>query len=67
MFDEAARSPSGALGLMQIMPETGRQISREIASSWEGSDDLLQASTNIKFGTYYYKQMMRRFSQQLSI
>jgi soluble lytic murein transglycosylase len=26
MFDEAARSPSGALGLMQIMPETGRQI-----------------------------------------
>ncbi|MCK5354357.1 MAG: transglycosylase SLT domain-containing protein, partial [Methyloprofundus sp.] len=62
MFDEKAQSPVGALGLMQVMPRTGKQIAKEISFSLKSSSDLLEASTNIKFGAYYYKQMLDQFS-----
>lgn len=61
MFDEKAQSPVGALGLMQVMPRTGRQIAREIKFPWKSKSALLEAPTNIKFGTYYYKQMLDKF------
>lgn len=61
MFDEKAQSPVGALGLMQVMPRTGRQIAKEISFPLKSSSALLEASTNIKFGAYYYKQMLDQF------
>lgn len=67
MFDEGIRSPSGALGLMQIMPSTGRQIAREINYPWKSNADLLLAPTSIKFGTYYYKQMLKQFSGNFAV
>ncbi|NOQ13434.1 MAG: transglycosylase SLT domain-containing protein [Methyloprofundus sp.] len=61
MFDEKAQSPVGALGLMQVMPRTGKQIAREIKFPWRSKSALLEAPTNIKFGAYYYKQMLDKF------
>lgn len=62
MFDEAANSPAGALGLMQIMPGTGKQIAKEMQLPWKSGRRLLDASVNLKFGAYYYKQMLENFS-----
>lgn len=67
MFDEAASSPVGALGLMQVMPNTGKQIAKEINFPWKSSVDLLEASVNIKFGAYYYKQMLDKFSGNFAL
>lgn len=67
MFNEKARSPAGALGLMQVMPGTGRQIAREIKFPWKSSAVLLDATTNIKFGTYYYKQMLDQFGGHFAL
>ncbi len=67
MFDELAKSPVGALGLMQVMPKTGKQIAQQIGVPWKSKIDLLQVSTNIKFGTYYYKQMIDKFSGHLAL
>lgn len=67
MFDEAVSSPVGALGLMQIMPATGKQIAREIHYPWRSKSVLLQPSVNVKFGTYYYKQMLGKFDGHFAL
>ncbi len=67
MFDEKAQSPVGALGLMQVMPRTGRQIARELKFPWRSKSVLLEAPTNIKFGSYYYKQMLNEYNGHFAL
>jgi len=67
MFDELAQSPVGALGLMQIMPRTGRQIARELKVPWRSKSILLEAPLNIQFGAYYYKQVLDKFSGHFAL
>ena len=67
MFDVKAQSPVGALGLMQIMPGTGKQIAKEIKAPWKSTSVLLEAQTNIKFGAYYYKQMLNEFGGHFAL
>jgi soluble lytic murein transglycosylase len=57
-FRSDARSPVGALGLMQIMPATGRQIARDLQDA--DPPDLLQPETNIRYGAHYLQQILRR-------
>jgi len=60
-FNKNAQSPVGARGLMQIMPKTGRQIAKELKQKWKSKTMLFNAETNVKFGSYYYKQLLNRF------
>lgn len=60
-FDENARSPVGARGLMQIMPKTGRQIARELKEKWRSERILNDPVVNVKYGAYYYKQLLEQF------
>jgi soluble lytic murein transglycosylase len=62
MLDKNAESPVGARGLMQIMPETGQQIARKLNEPWQSASSLFDPDTNIKYGTFYYKQMLNRFN-----
>lgn len=62
MFDPLAQSPVGALGLMQIMPATGKKIIKDLKKRWRSKSVLLHAETNLKYGSYYYKQMLDKFS-----
>jgi len=61
-FDEMARSPVGARGLMQIMPKTGRQIARQLKEKWRSEKALYDPAVNVKFGAYYYKQLLDQFN-----
>ncbi len=56
-FRKSAVSPKGALGLMQIMPETARYISRKAGIAWEGYDGLKQPQYNIRLGIAYLKYL----------
>lgn len=67
MFDEMARSPVGAMGLMQIMPRTGREIAKDLKFPWRSKKVLFEAPLNIKFGAYYYKKMLERFSGHFAL
>ncbi|MCX7066698.1 MAG: transglycosylase SLT domain-containing protein [Methylococcales bacterium] len=62
MLDKNAESPVGARGLMQIMPDTGRQIAGKMNEPWQSASSLFNPDTNIKYGTFYYKQMLNRFN-----
>jgi soluble lytic murein transglycosylase len=60
-FNEKARSPTGARGLMQIMPQTGKQIAKHLNERWRGSSSLDNPETNIKYGAYYYQRLLKKF------
>ena len=51
----------GALGLMQVMPRTGRQTAKELNLKWHGNRTLINPSTNIRIGSYYLAKQLHRF------
>lgn len=60
-FMEDARSPAGALGLMQVMPATGKETARKIGFRTYRNSYLLDATKNITIGSAYLMQMYQRF------
>ncbi|MGR9051933.1 MAG: transglycosylase SLT domain-containing protein [Gammaproteobacteria bacterium] len=67
VFNQFARSPAGARGLMQIMPQTGRQIARSLKEKWQSVHSLFDPSVNVKYGTYYFKQMLDRYNGHFAL
>ncbi|MGC1853999.1 MAG: transglycosylase SLT domain-containing protein [Candidatus Aquirickettsiella sp.] len=53
-----AKSSAGALGLMQIMPSTGKQLARELALR---RVNLLDPEQNIRLGSTYLRQLLKLF------
>lgn len=53
-----AKSSAGALGLMQIMPSTGRQLARGMALR---RMNLLDPEQNIRLGSTYLRQLLKLF------
>lgn len=55
-----ARSGAGAQGLMQIMPDTARELASEgyVDSSVYDPDDLADPVTNIEYGTAYLSYLL---------
>ena len=65
-FSEAARSQSGAVGLMQIMPETAAWIAYQLNETPEEFDcdikNLREPETNIRYGTWYLAELEDEFN-----
>jgi soluble lytic murein transglycosylase len=53
-----AKSSAGALGLMQIMPRTGKQLAHGLALR---RMDLLDPEQNIRLGSVYLRQLLKLF------
>ena len=63
-FFAAADSTAGARGLMQLMPATAREIA--LRRGIQLDDNRLNSpEVNIELGTYYLRQMIRRFKGNL--
>lgn len=60
-FIEDVKSPAGAIGLMQVMPQTGREVARNIGIKNFRTVHLEQAEKNVPIGSTYLKQMLDRF------
>ena len=57
-----ARSPAGAMGLMQLMPSTGKAVAKKLKYPIKSTDQLLEPDTNIRLGAYYLRQVLDRFN-----
>jgi soluble lytic murein transglycosylase len=60
-FQQDARSPAGALGLMQIMPATGRRIAHSLEINLPSRYRLLDTDLNIRFGAHYLRYTLDKF------
>lgn len=60
-FNSQASSHRGAVGLMQIMPETGNWIAQEMNLNGYTPDQLNDVRTNIRMGTWYLGYLQREF------
>lgn len=67
MLDQNAMSAVGARGLMQVMPETGQQIARKLNEPWQAENSLFNPDINIKYGAFYYKQLLNRFDGHFAL
>jgi len=59
-FSDDARSHAGAIGLMQLLPRTAREMARSLQIRFS-RNDLLDASTNVRLGINYLKQVKDKF------
>ncbi len=59
MYD--VRSHAGAVGLMQLMPATGRDVAEKIQVPYAGLTTLIDPASNIRLGTTYLAQMSERY------
>ena len=66
-FDPEAVSGAGAMGLMQIMPETGEWIAGKLGIEGFQNDMLLDPQTAIKMGCWYLNFLDERFEGNLPI
>ena len=62
VFRPNAVSQVGALGLMQVMPKTGKAVSAKIGLALENPRQLLDPETNLTVGSAYMSALLRRFS-----
>lgn len=65
-FNEQATSRVGARGLMQIMPDTGREIAQSLGEYFD-EDQLYRPEVSIRFGCYYLREQLDRFDQNVPV
>ena len=60
-FDSAAVSSAGAVGLMQMTPDTFSWLTHEILFEHLEAGMLYDPETNIRYGTYYLSRLHDRY------
>ncbi len=60
-FESSAVSSKGAIGLMQMMPDTFEWLTSDILREHLSAGMLYDPETNIKYGTYYLSRLYGRF------
>ncbi|MGH8373435.1 MAG: transglycosylase SLT domain-containing protein, partial [Gammaproteobacteria bacterium] len=61
MFLPGAVSNAGAMGLMQLMPETGRHLAGSIGVNIDADADMLDPHTNLTLGSHYMHRLLAHF------
>lgn len=63
----AAVSPKGAVGLMQIMPDTGDWIAEKLSLADHSTEKLTEASHNIRLGCWYLAYLLDKYGDDREI
>ena len=66
-FDVGAVSPSGARGLMQLMPPTATAVAKQLGIRVSLSALTVDAGDNIRLGTAYLQEVLTRFDNCLPL
>ena len=64
-FYDFSESNKGALGLMQLLPDSGEELSQDLGVEWVGPATLYNPVKNVKLGTAYLAILQHRFHGDL--
>lgn len=64
---EGAVSPKGAVGLMQILPSTAREIAAENGMRPPRRSELFDPDTNIRLGVAYLAHLLKRYDNDVTL
>jgi soluble lytic murein transglycosylase len=62
-FDPDIRSRANAIGLMQILPSTGRRYARKLGIRRYSTAMLTRPEVNIQIGVTYFSELMKQFGR----
>jgi soluble lytic murein transglycosylase len=63
-FDTEARSEAGAVGLMQLQPETAKGIALRTGGSRFRVDDLTNPEINVRYGSWYLRHLLDKYDDE---
>ena len=61
LYNPKALSSVGAMGLMQLMPETANRVARRLGLGSVDREDLLQGDLNVRLGVDYVGELLRDY------
>jgi soluble lytic murein transglycosylase len=66
-WNPRAFSRVGARGLMQLMPDTGRRLAKNLGLTVASDDQLFNSTLNLRLGVAYLSELSRRFDGRLPL
>jgi len=63
-FDASARSDAGAIGLMQLLPDTAKGIALRTGGAKFEVSDLTDPEINIRYGSWYLRHLLDRYGDE---
>jgi soluble lytic murein transglycosylase len=63
-FDAEARSDAGAVGLMQLRPETAKGIALRTGGSRFRVEDLTNPEINVRYGSWYLRHLLDKYGEE---
>jgi soluble lytic murein transglycosylase len=63
-FNAVALSRVSAVGLMQLMPKTGKTVAKQVKLRGYNASQLFTPAVNIQLGTRYFKDMVDKYNGQ---
>ena len=63
-FDADARSSSGAIGLMQLLPDTAKGIAVHTGGEKFVVEDLYDPEINVRYGSFYLRRLLKKYDDE---
>ncbi len=63
-FNAAALSRANAVGLMQLLPKTGKTVAKQVKLKGYSAPQLYTPAVNLELGTRYFKEMVDKYNGQ---
>jgi soluble lytic murein transglycosylase len=64
-FNAAALSRANAMGLMQILPGTGKRLAKQLKIRGFDNSLLLDPTYNLQLGTRYFRDLLKRYDGRI--
>jgi soluble lytic murein transglycosylase len=63
-FKSNAQSSSGAIGLMQLLPDTAKGIAVHTGGTAFRVDDLYDPELNVRYGAWYLRHLLQKYGDE---